>query len=117
VKLYYFCSSCKKENSFTTKAKDRFELQQERGNEVNERCKYCGNITKRRINRVHANPNKANIYLGGFFGLILALILAIAIPKIVLFFLAAPVFSLPYLSWKNEEKKAHKFNNVMVDDK
>lgn len=73
MKLYYYCSSCKKENSFKTKAKNRFELREERGNEISERCSKCGTIVKRRVNRVHAKANRLLILSGtilGFFGLL-----------------------------------------------
>ena len=117
MKLYYFCSSCRKENHFTIKAKDRFELQKERGDEINERCNYCGTITKRKINRVHAKANKLIIVVGTIAGMVITLLLAFVIPKIVLFFAASSVFSLPYLAWRSEEKKASRFNSVLINDK
>jgi len=110
MKLYFYCSSCQKENSFKTKARDRFELQKERGNEISERCKKCGTVVKRRINRVHAKPN-AFIILGG---------LAIsAIATILLWnlgWIASLTFSIPFIAWRTEEKKASAFNKVMVAD-
>jgi len=110
MELYFYCSSCKKENSFKTKATNRFELQKERGNEINERCKKCGTIVKRRINRVHAKPN-VYILLGG-----------VAIGGISTIFLwnlgwiATLTFSVPILAWKYAEQKASAFNKVMVSD-
>lgn len=111
MKLFYYCSSCKKENSFKTKATDRFELQQERGNEISERCKYCGNITKRRINRVHAKAN---------FMWILAGIIASVIATGFLWqlgWIAGATFSIPFLLWQATQTKASNFNKVMVSDK
>ncbi len=110
MKLYYYCSSCQKENSFTTKATNRFELQKERGNEINERCKKCGTIVKRRINRVHA---KANVIM------LLAGIAVSAIATIFLWnlgWIATLTFTVPFFAWKYAEKKASDFNKVMVSD-
>ncbi len=116
MKLYYYCSSCQKENSFTTKATNRFELQEERGNEINERCTYCGTVNKRHVNRVHAKANTFNMLIGGVLGLLVTVILALIIPKIALFFIAGTIFSLPYLAWRSEEKKASTFNRVLIED-
>lgn len=111
MKLYYYCSSCNKENSFTTKATNRFELQEERGNEINERCVYCGTIAKRRINRVHAKPN--------FLWVIVALVIG-AIATVFLWqlgWIASLTFAFPILVWQYINNEASQFNKVMVDDK
>ena len=110
MKLYYYCSSCQKENIFKTTATNRFELQKERGNEINERCKKCGTIVKRRINRVHAKPNLF-IILGG--------VAISAIATILLWglgWIATLTFSVPFFAWKYTEQKASAFNKVMVSD-
>lgn len=110
MKLYYYCSSCQKENSFTTKATNRFELQQERGNEINERCNKCGTQVKRRINRVHAKPNV--LYILG--GLIVGAIATVFLWN--LGWIASITFSIPIMLYAYTNKEASKFNKLMVDD-
>lgn len=111
MKLHYYCSSCHKENSFKTKATNRFELQEERGNHINERCKNCGTVTKRRVNRVHAKAN------------FLWVLVAIGISAIATIFLwnlgwiASITLTFPFLVWQYFNNEASKFNKVMVDDK
>jgi len=124
MKLYYYCSSCKKENSFTTKTSNRFELKEERGLELSERCPRCGMITKRHLNRVHAKPNKLIILLGAVFGVFVAGVLILLILKIsfspillFLFYLFIPgTFSIPFISWKIADKKASSFNKLLIAD-
>lgn len=111
MKLYYFCASCKKENSFKTSANNRYDLQKERGNEINERCSYCGTITKKRINRVHAKPNRL-ILLGGLIAGIIATVFLWNLGWI-----ASLTFSIPFLAWQQADKGARNFNRVFVDDK
>lgn len=110
MNLYYFCSSCKKENRFKTRATNRFELQEDRGNEINERCKYCGTISKRRINRVHAKANYGYIIAGLIVGLVLAAFLW------QLGWIAGITFGLPIMIWQWSQKKATDFNKIRVSD-
>jgi len=116
MKLYYYCSSCKKENSFKTEATNRFELQKERGDHINERCTNCGTITKRRINRVHAKANMIYILLGGFIGFVAILLVLAFIPIVLVLWLSPAVFAVPFLTWKLQEKRASDFNKIMVSD-
>ncbi|WP_299677387.1 hypothetical protein [uncultured Dokdonia sp.] len=116
MKLYFYCSSCQEENSFKTKAKDRFELQKERGNEINERCKNCGTVVKRRINRVHAKPNKWLLIIGSLIGIVITFIITFSLPLIIIVFAVPAVFGIPFIAWKAEDKKASAFNKVMVSD-
>lgn len=119
MRLYYYCNSCQEENSFTTKAKDRFELQTERGNTITERCKHCGTMVKRRINRVHAKPNKWILIIGTIVGVVLtiiAIILSIAISLAALIILMSFICTVPFIAWKETERKASAFNKVMVKD-
>lgn len=116
MKLYFYCSSCQKENSFKTTATNRFELQKERGNVINERCKKCGTVVKRRINRVHAKPNKWLLVFGAFFGVILTALLFLVVPLFILVLANSVIFSIPFMVWRGQDKKASAFNKVMVSD-
>jgi Flp pilus assembly protein TadB len=119
MKLYYYCSSCQEENSFKTKATNRFDLQKERGNVINERCKHCGTVVKRRINRVHAKPNKWILIIGGILGIsltVIALVFTIAISFLMVVILIPAITSIPFIAWREQDKKANAFNKVMVKD-
>ncbi|MEP5341743.1 MAG: hypothetical protein ABJQ50_18665 [Algibacter sp.] len=85
-------------------------MKQEIGLEINERCKHCGNHTKRHINRLHADSNYINI-LGG---ILLAIIVTILFWD--LGFLSSLSFSIPFTIWMIENKKASTFNKVLIRD-
>lgn len=111
MKLSYYCSSnsCKKENYLKTKSTNRHEFLLEYGkNELNERCKHCGNFTKRHINRLHAEPNNYAI-IGG---VILAAIVTILLWD--LGFISTLTASIPIFIGANERKKTSSFNKTMV---
>lgn len=119
MRLYYYCSSCQEENSFKTKATNRFELQKERGNTINERCKNCGTVVKRRINRVHAKPNKWILIIGGLIGAtlaIIAIVFTLAVSVFMIVILIPAISSIPFIAWREQDKKANAFNKVMVKD-
>ena len=110
MKLYYYCSSqsCKRLNSINVKSKNRFDLKNEIGEEMVDRCKYCGKHTKRHINRLHAEPN----YYLIVGGVALAIIITIIIWD--LGFVSTLTGTIPISIWIHEDKKANAFNKVMI---
>ena len=128
MKLYYYCStkSCQKVNTIVVKSNNRYDLKKEIGEEINERCKYCGTFTKRHINRLHAKPNNINILIGTIIVISIITILLLKyefihiLPenlsfikfKLVAFLLLA---TIPIAIWRHENKKASNFNKVMID--
>ena len=110
MKLYYYCSSpsCKKENLISVKSNNRYDLKNEIGEEINERCTHCGSYTKRHINRLHAKPNYMIIGLG--------FLLAIVVTALLwdLGFVSTLSGSIPIGIWMYEERKASAFNKIMV---
>ncbi|TYA78633.1 hypothetical protein [Seonamhaeicola marinus] len=112
MKLYYYCSSqsCKKENSITIKSNNRYDLKQEIGLEINERCKHCGNHTKRHINRLHAKPN----YIIIIAGWVLAAIVTVFLWN--LGWISTLTATIPIAIWMSEEKRASAFNKVLLRD-
>ncbi|WP_298345972.1 hypothetical protein [uncultured Algibacter sp.] len=112
MKLSYYCSapSCKKLNYIKVKSNNRFDLKNEIGLEINERCEHCGNHTKRHINRLHASPNYY-IILGG---LGLAIIVTILLWDFG--FVSTLSGAIPIAIWMSEEKKASTFNKVLIRD-
>ena len=111
MKLSYYCAThhCKKENYLKTKATNRHEFLIEYGkDEINERCKYCGNFTKRHINRLHAEPNKL-ILIGGF---LLAIIVTIAFWN--LGFVSTLSFSIPIAVAFDQNSRTSMFNKTMI---
>lgn len=109
MKLSYRCSSCKKDNVITTKGTNRHELQMElNSNEINERCKECGNFTKKHINRLYAETNYIPIVLG---------VLAAVIGTVLLWdfgLVSTLTATIPIGIWSMENKKASDFNKTMV---
>jgi len=111
MKLSYYCSSnsCKKENYIKTNAQDRYGFLKEYGkNEINERCKHCGNHTKKDINRLHAEPNNY-IIIGG---VILAIIVTILLWDFGL--ISTISGTIPIGIWADQNKKASLFNRSRV---
>lgn len=112
MKLSYYCSnlSCKNLNYIKTKSNNRYDLKQEIGLEINERCKKCGNHTKRHINRLHAAPNYINILGGGVLSIIITILFW------DLGFISSLSFSLPITIGMIENKKASAFNKILLKD-
>ncbi len=109
MKLSYRCSSCKKDNTIKTKAFDRHGLLMERGNsEFNERCKHCGNFTKKHINRLYADDNYTYVLIG---------FVVAAIATVLLWdfgFISMLTFSIPIWLFTEMKKKSSNFNRTMV---
>lgn len=111
MRLYYYCSSpsCKKTNTITVKSSNRYDLKMEIGEEINERCKYCGSYTKRHINRLHATPNN-RIVIGG---ILFAIFFTVTFWN--LGFITTLSGTIPIAIWMHETKKASAFNKVMIN--
>jgi len=104
----YYCKSCKKNNKIKTKAKNRFELQQEIGNEINYRCTSCGTLENRHINRLSADPN----YTIFFISLFVSVILTVLLWNVG--FIAMVTLMLPFWAYFDSLKKANLFNKTRV---
>jgi len=107
----YFCKSCKKNNKIKTKSINRFELQQELGNEINVRCKHCGNLENRHINRLTADTN----YTIFFITLLFAVITTILLWNIG--FIALITLTAPIWAYFEALKRANLFNKTRVSRK
>ncbi|MCH2489102.1 MAG: hypothetical protein MK211_03020 [Flavobacteriales bacterium] len=107
--LSYYCKSCAVKNLFKTKATNRFELQQELGaDEINRRCDYCGNIEKRHINRLTAQPNKTLMILS------VVLVILLTTTIFMFGFIAALTFTFPIWLFFDAQKRASLFNKTMI---
>ena|SRR5690606_2631542 len=111
MRISYYCKSCKKKNYLKTKASNRFDLQNEFGDEINNRCKHCGTIEKKHINRLVAEPSK----FIGFLALGLAILLTGTI--FIFGFIATLSVTIPIWIYFDAHKKASEFNKVMVSRK
>ena len=109
MKLSYRCSSCKKDNHIKTKATNRHELLMELGKEeFNERCRYCGNFTKKHINRLYADDNYMFVLVG---------FIAAAIATYFLWafgYVSTLTGAIPLYFWIEMKKKSSMFNRTMV---
>jgi DNA-directed RNA polymerase subunit RPC12/RpoP len=108
MQLSYLCSSCKTKNYIKTRAKNRFELQTEFGDEISRHCTHCGTFEKKHINRLFASPSK----FMGFFCLGLAIVLTATI--FMFGFIATLTFTIPIWIYFDAYKKASDFNKIMV---
>ncbi len=111
MRLSYYCSSCSRKNYVQSKAKNRFELQAEVGNEINNRCSYCGTLEKKHINRLFAEPSK----FIGLIALVLAILLTVTI--FIFGFIAMLSITIPIWIYFDAHKKASEFNKVMISRK
>ncbi len=111
MKLSYYCKSCKKKNFIKTTAKNRFELQKEVGDEINNRCTSCGILEKKHINRIFAEPSKSV----GVLSFILAVLLTGTI--FVFGFIATLTITIPIWLYFDAYKKASDFNKIMIPRK
>ena len=77
-------------------------------NEFNERCKYCGNFTKKHINRLYAEENYTFVILG----FILAAIVTYFLWDFG--FISTLTGTIPLWFWTEMKKKASTFNGSLV---
>ncbi|AFL82275.1 hypothetical protein Aeqsu_2825 [Aequorivita sublithincola DSM 14238] len=111
MRLSYYCKSCNKKNYLKTKATNRFKLQTEVGDEINNRCSHCGTLEKKHINRLFAQPS---IFIG-LFSLALGMLLT---GTIFMFgFIAILSITIPIWIYFDSFKKASNFNKVMISRK
>lgn len=111
MKLSYYCKSCQKKSFYKTITKDRFELQNEVGDELSLRCDKCGTINKKHINRLSAEPNRIYLYIA----LVVAILLAVLFWD--LGFISKLTFSVPIFLFFDAEKRASNYNKTMVSRK
>jgi len=107
----YYCKSCKKNNKIKTKSINRFELQQELGDEISQNCKHCGTIEKRHINRLTADPN----YTIFFITLLFAIVGTVFLWN--LGFIALITFTAPIWAYFDAINKANLYNKTRVTKK
>ena len=88
---------------------NRHELLMERGSdEFNERCKHCGNFTKKHINRLYADDNYMYVLVG---------FIAAAIATYFLWdfgYVSTLTGTIPIYFWIEMKKKSSAFNRTMV---
>lgn len=111
MRLSYYCRSCKKKNYINSEATNRFELQVEVGDEINNRCSHCGILEKKHINRLFAEPSK----FVGFLALVLAILLSGTV--FIFGFIATLTITIPIWIYFDAYKKASDFNKVMIPRK
>ena len=104
----YYCKSCEKQNKIKTKATNRYELQLELGDEINNRCNFCGTIEKRHINRLSADLD----YSVFFISLIVSILLTTLFWNVG--FVAIFTLMLPIWAYFKALKKANLFNKTRI---
>ena len=107
--LYTICGSCKNEISVKSPGITRVDLARERGDEFYVNCKNCGNNSKRHVNEVYAEPNKAVLIGGVILGVVVTAVLWVLVGAIGTFSLAIPV-----LIYNQQHSNAHAFNGYEI---
>ncbi|QHI35885.1 hypothetical protein IMCC3317_12330 [Kordia antarctica] len=113
MKLSYYCTSpsCGKINYMKVDSDNRYDLKQEIGSDhFNERCKYCGNHTKKHINRLYGEINTTIVLFFIFASLVLTVFtwnLGLIVGKLTI--------GIPLFVWFDQKRRASNFNKIMID--
>lgn len=100
MRLSYYCRSCSRKNYIKSKARNRFELQTEVGDEINNRCSHCGTLEKKHINRLVAETST-------YIGLIVLILAVLLTGTIFIFgFIASLSITIPVWIYFDSQKKA-----------
>ena len=109
MKLFYYCSSCKKENAIQIKSDNRYEFQKEIGDdEVVVNCTNCGKTDKKHVNRFHAKPR----YYISLIALVCSILATLYLRRYG--WISSLIFYIPVAVWRREQKRASAFNSVMI---
>lgn len=109
MKLITQCSACKKDVRIKSSASTRPDLQMEKGDEFMINCQNCGNLEKKHVNVVRAEPNNVIILIGVGIGVLSAFILwnifgAIGTVSVL----------IPVLFWYQQMNATKAFNSYMI---
>jgi uncharacterized membrane protein len=111
ARLSYYCKSCGKKNYINSKANNRFELQQELGDELKRNCSICGTYKVTHINRLCAEISS---------WVIIVTVIACLVLSSLLFFvgwISTLTFTVPIWFYFDQQKRANRFNKIMVSRK
>lgn len=104
--LYTFCHSCKNDISIRSMANTRPELERDKGETFEVRCKKCRTRNQVHVDQVKAKPGKIVIALGVVLGIFVAVIFW-------RFYWAIGTLSgiIPIIIWRQEMAAAYAFNS------
>lgn len=90
------------------KSDNRFDLQQELGDELKQDCDLCGKPNVTHINRMNAEPS--------IMGLLIALGLGLVLSSLffIIGFIALFAFTVPIWYYFSTQKKATDFNKIKI---
>ena len=104
-----YCTSCKKDIIIKSSAATRPDLQMEKGDEFEVNCPHCGNIEKKHVNDVKAEPNNTLILIGAGIGIVAAIILWSIFGAI-----GTICIGIPILFWYQQMASKKGFNSYMI---
>jgi len=108
--LSYYCksTSCERKNYLKVKSNNRFELQQEIGNEVKRNGFFCGTYAVTHINRLHLEIGK--------WVMVMTLITCVILSALLFIvgWISTVTFTIPIWFYFDQQKRANLFNKTMI---
>lgn len=109
MKLYTHCTSCKAEVEIKSNASTRPDLQMEKGDEFSVNCQNCGNLEKKHVNDIKAEPDNKILLIGVGIGIVTTIGLW------TYFGLIGTVsLIIPALFWQQQKSAAKGFNSYLI---
>ena len=109
MKLTTRCSSCKKDIQIKSNASTRPDLQMEKGAEFEVNCLSCGNLQKKHVNDIKAEPNNTIILIGAIIGIIASIVLWMLFGAI-----GTVGIVIPLIFWYQQMDATRGFNSYMI---
>ncbi|MEP2935362.1 MAG: hypothetical protein ABJM06_06565 [Gilvibacter sp.] len=106
---YIVCPGCKQDHPIKGNAKNRGDLQMQKGNEFKFNCHHCGKIANTHVNDVKAKPNKIIIVAATLVAVIGGVFLLLFIG-----YLGGFAFLIPMAAWKQQELSVSAFNRYKI---
>lgn len=110
MKIYTLCNTCHQKISIRTAASTRPDLQMDKGSdELELKCIKCGNINKKHINEIKAEPGKVIMIIGIIIGLIATVVLWNFYGAI-----GTAGLAIPMIFWRQQMADTNAFNSYMI---
>lgn len=109
MNLYTHCNSCKKDIKIKSSASTRPDLQMEKGDELKVNCQNCGNLKKKHVNDIKAEPDTKIIGIGAAIGILVTIFLWMYLGVI-----GTVGMIIPALFWQQQRSAVKGFNSYFI---
>ncbi len=110
MSIYIDCKRCNERNTIRTNATNRSDLERDKGEVIQIRCKKCSTSKEYHVNEFQAQLNRNLILIAGAVGFLLTL----------LFwrfgFVAVISFTLPAIVYQVQYSSVRSFNNYKIKE-